>query len=388
MFAKAVRVGSIAGLEIKLDWSILVIFWLLTWSLAAAGLPNLAAGYGTAAYWVAAIVTTAAFFGSLLAHELSHCVVARRQGIHVRDVTLWLLGGVSVLEEEPATPSADLRIAIAGPAMSLALGFAALGAAAVFAVAGASNLVCACAVWLGTVNIILAVFNLVPAAPLDGGRVLRAIRWRQTGDRTRAAIDAARAGRTFAFALIALGFAELLFGAEISGIWLILLGWFLLSASHTEEVQARLTRDLGTTRVRELMTPDPITVPDTLSVHDVLHDYVLARALLVVSGGRCPRSVRRTGHARPHAIGRGRSADHDSRRGRVLASRRAHDRDSGRVGARSVAPDQARGRRSCARPGRRLRRGHRLAHRHHAGTAGDRRPGAVVTWGRHGRRHT
>ena len=205
------------------------------------------------------------------------------------------LGGVSVLEEEPATPSADLRIAIAGPAMSLALGFAALGAAAVFAVAGASNLVCACAVWLGTVNIILAVFNLVPAAPLDGGRVLRAIRWRQTGDRTRAAIDASRAGRTFAFALIALGFAELLFGAEISGIWLILLGWFLLSASHTEEVQARLTRDLGTTRVRELMTPDPITVPDTLSVHDVLHDYVLARHCssfpVVDVQGRCDGMV-------------------------------------------------------------------------------------------------
>jgi len=277
MFAKAVRVGSIAGLEIKLDWSVLVIFWLLTWSLAAGGLPNLATGYETAAYWVAAVVTTAAFFGSLLAHELSHCVVARRQGIHVRDVTLWLLGGVSVLEAEPATPSADLRIAIAGPAMSLGLGFASLAAAAVFAAAGASNLVYACAIWLGSVNIILAVFNIVPAAPLDGGRVLRAIRWRQTGDRTRAAIDAARAGRAFAFALIALGFAELLFGAEISGIWLILLGWFLLSASHTEEVQARLTHDLGTTRIRELMTPDPITVPDALSVHDVLHDYVLAR---------------------------------------------------------------------------------------------------------------
>ncbi len=274
---KGFRIGSIAGLDIKLDWSILIIFWLLTWSLAASGLPAFTAGYGTAQYWVAAVATTVAFFVSLLAHELSHCVVARRHGIHVRDVTLWLLGGVSRLEQEPPTPSADLRIALAGPAMSFALGAGAFGVAVLLVALGAPDLVTSCAVWLASVNIILAVFNLVPAAPLDGGRVLRSIRWRQTGDRARATIDAARAGRVFAFVLVGLGFFEFLVGVDVSGLWFVLLGWFLLSASRVEEMQARMTRSLGTTRVRDLMTPDPISVPGTISVHDALHDYVLAR---------------------------------------------------------------------------------------------------------------
>ena len=245
---KTVRVGSIDGIDIKLDWSVLVIVWLLTWSLAAAGLPSLTSGYSASEYWLAAIATTLAFFASLLAHELGHCVVARHQGLQVRDITLWLLGGVSAIEQEAKTPSGDLRIAIAGPATSIGFGLAGLGAAALFSAAGVAGLLVACAAWLGSVNILLALFNLIPAAPLDGGRVLRAIRWRQTGDRTRAAIDAAHAGRAFGFVLIALGFFEFVIGADVSGLWLVLLGWFLLSASRSEEEQVRMTRDLGTTR--------------------------------------------------------------------------------------------------------------------------------------------
>ncbi len=274
---KTVRVGSIDGIDIKLDWSVLVIFWLLTWSLAAAGLPSLASGYSASEYWPAALATTVAFFAALLAHELAHCVVARHQGLPVRDITLWLLGGVSAIEQEPKTPSGDLRIAIAGPATSIVVGLAGLGAAALFSAAGVAGLLVACAAWLGSVNLLLALFNLIPAAPLDGGRVLRAIRWRQTGDRTRAAIDAAHAGRAFGFILIALGFLEFVLGADVSGLWLVLLGWFLLSASRSEEEQVRMTRGLGTTRVRDLMTADPITVRDDMSVDEVLHDYVLAR---------------------------------------------------------------------------------------------------------------
>jgi Zn-dependent protease/CBS domain-containing protein len=274
---KAFRIGSVDGVEIKLDWSVLVIFWLLTWSLASAGLPNLTAGYRTPEYWLAAVATTAAFFASLLAHEISHCVLARRQGLHVRDITLWLLGGISTIEQEPKTPSGELRMALAGPATSLAIGLAVLGCAALGVAVGVPQLVVACAVWLGSVNLLLAVFNIVPAAPLDGGRVLRAIRWRQTGDRTRAAVDAARAGRAFAFVLISLGFLELLFGADISGIWFVLLGWFLLSASRAEELQALASRSLATTKVRDLMTSEPITVRAEMTVDQVLHDYVLAR---------------------------------------------------------------------------------------------------------------
>jgi Zn-dependent protease/CBS domain-containing protein len=274
---KSVRIGAIDGIVIRLDWSVLLISALFVWSLAASGLPEMASGYSAAAYWIAAAVTTFAFFTSLLAHELSHCFVARHQGLPVRDVTLWLLGGVSTIEREPQTPTGDLRIAVAGPAMSFGIGVVVLGIAGISAATGMSELLTACALWLGSVNLVLAVFNLVPAAPLDGGRVLRAIRWRQTHDRSRAAIDAARAGRVFAFALIGLGLVEFLFGITVSGLWFLLLGWFVLNAAQAEETQVHLTQDLASTRVHDVMTADPITVRDNLSVDEVLHDYVLAR---------------------------------------------------------------------------------------------------------------
>jgi Zn-dependent protease/CBS domain-containing protein len=274
---RAIRLGRIRGIPIKMEWSLLVIVWLLTWSLASGGLPELAPGYPDGYYWAAAVLTTVAFFASLLLHELSHSVVARRRGSEVRDITLWLLGGVSRIEEEPATPSDDLRIALAGPAASI--GIAVGGFVIAFSAdrLGAPGLVVACLVWLASINILLAVFNLVPAAPLDGGRVLRAILWRRTGDRARAAISATKAGRVFAYVLVVAGFAELFVAAAVSGLWLVLLGWFLLTASRSEETQVRMNRDLAGVRVVDVMTPEPVTVPDGITVERVLHDYVLAR---------------------------------------------------------------------------------------------------------------
>ncbi len=271
------RLGSIRGIPIKAEWSLLVIFGLLTWSLATVGPPDLARGYTGPEYLVAAGLTTAAFLGSLLTHELSHSVVARRRGIPVRDITLWLLGGVSRIEQEPATPSDDLRIALAGPGTSIGIAILGFVTAFVFAAAGAPGLLVACLVWLASINILLAVFNLVPAAPLDGGRVLRAILWRRSGDRVHAAISATRAGRAFAYVLVVAGFAEFVFIASVSGLWLVLLGWFLLAASRAEETQIRMNRDLAGVRVRDVMTADPFTVPDDLSADQVLHDYMLRR---------------------------------------------------------------------------------------------------------------
>jgi Zn-dependent protease/CBS domain-containing protein len=273
---RALRIGTIHGIPIKVDWSFLVVFALLTWSLAAGGLPELASGYRTGEYWVAAVVTTGAFFLSLLAHEMSHSLVALRTGTGVRDITLWLLGGVSRIEDEPDNASDDLRIALVGPGASILVAIAAFATAIVTDLLGAPSLVVACIVWLGSINVLLALFNLVPAAPLDGGRVLRAILWRRRRDRTSAAISATRAGRVFAYLLVALGAAELLFGAGASGLWLVLLGWFLLNASRAEEMQIRVTRDLAGVRVRDVMTHDPVTVPAELSIDEVLHDYVLA----------------------------------------------------------------------------------------------------------------
>ena len=271
----ALRIGTIRGIPIKVEWTLLVIFWLLTWSLAASGLPTLAPGYGGAEYWLAAVATTALFFVSLLAHELSHSVVARSFGIEVHDITLWLLGGVSRIEGEATTPRRDFEIAIAGPAMSIACAIGSFIVAATFATIGMPALAVSCVVWLGSINLLLAAFNLAPAAPLDGGRVLRAWLWHRSGNRVQAAIRATQAGRVFGYVLVAAGFALFLGAADISGIWFVLLGWFLLSASRAEEVQVRLADELGGVRVGDLMTPHPITVPYDTTVERVLHDYVL-----------------------------------------------------------------------------------------------------------------
>jgi len=274
MIGDGVRIGSVRGIPLKADWSLVVILWLLTWSLASEGLPAIADGYSGLAYWFAAALTSVAFFGALLAHELSHSLVARRHGIDVRDITLWLLGGVSQLTREPENPRDDLRVAIAGPLASLALAVGAFVVGAVLTVVGVSGLVVACLMWLASVNVVLELFNLVPAAPLDGGRVLRAILWRRHGDRTQAALSATKAGQNFAYILVAAGLVELFF-VTWSGLWFVLLGWFVLAAARAEEMQIKLGRDLGGLRVRDVMTAHPITVPADCDVDTVLHEFVL-----------------------------------------------------------------------------------------------------------------
>jgi CBS domain-containing protein len=194
----------------------------------------------------------------------------------VHDITLWLLGGMSRIERGPENPSQDLRIALAGPGTSLAIAIGAVGVTGALDVVGAPQIVLACTAWLASVNVLLAVFNMVPATPLDGGRVLRAYLWRRRGDEASAAISATHAGRVFGYVLAALGFVEFAAG-EVTGLWLVLLGGFLLVTSHAEEMQVRMNRDLKGTRVRDIMTADPITVNATLRVDRVLHDFVLSR---------------------------------------------------------------------------------------------------------------
>jgi len=252
-----------------------VIFWLLMWGLATAALPELAPGYGAAAYWATGAVVAAAFLVSLLAHEMSHSLVARRDGIEVESITLWVLGGVAALRGEASGPRSELRIAAAGPAASAAVGLGALGVAAVLRALGAPDLAVAATGWLGTINLVLAVFNLAPAAPLDGGRILRALLWRHHGDRVRAAVSAARAGRVFGYVLIGLGLLEFAAGGGIGGLWLIFLGWFVLSAARAEETSTLVVAGLAGVTAAEVMTPDPIVVDACRSVDEVVHDSVL-----------------------------------------------------------------------------------------------------------------
>ena len=269
------RLGRIAGIRVGVNWSVLVIFWLISWSLAGAVLPQQAPGRPPGSYWLAGLATAVLFFVSLLAHELGHALVARRAGLRVEGITLWLFGGVARLEGESRDPATELRIAGVGPLISLAVaavaGLLALAADAV----GASPLVVAALAWLARINAMLALFNLIPAAPLDGGRVLRALVWRRTGDRRRAVTVAARAGRLFGYLLIGIGLVEFAFSANFGGLWFVFLGWFLLSAARAEESGARLREALDGIRVRDVMTPDPVAGPGWYTVDGFLEEYVL-----------------------------------------------------------------------------------------------------------------
>jgi Zn-dependent protease/CBS domain-containing protein len=268
-----IPIGRIAGFPVSVNWSVLVILWLFTWSLAST-LPGAVPGYSKATYWLAGACGAVILLGSLLAHELTHAILARRAGVKVFDVTLWLFGGVTRLGGEAKTPKEAFRIAVSGPLMSLALAAVFGGAAYGLGVLGAPHIVLGVAWWLAGINLLLGVFNLLPGAPLDGGRVLRAYLWRRYGDSVRAAIGAARAGRILAFILIALGLLEFLAGALVGGVWLAFIGWFIFAASREEEAQVITRQAIANVRVADVMTADPHTAPADITIEDFIHRYL------------------------------------------------------------------------------------------------------------------
>jgi Zn-dependent protease/CBS domain-containing protein len=272
---ETLRLGTIAGVRIGVNWSVLVIVALLLVGLSAGRFPLLYPGHAPWVYAMAGAVAAVAFLFSLLAHELAHAVVARQHGVAVEGITLWMFGGVAKLEGEARDASADLQIAGVGPLVSLVLGVGFGAVSALAAWAGLGGLPLGVLTWLSVVNIVLAVFNLVPAAPLDGGRILRALLWRAHGDRVRAAVTAARAGRRFGFLLVSLGLVLAVFTGQVGGIWWVLIGWFIASAATAEEQQARVQGWLDGVLVSEVMSPAPLTVPAGLSVDRLLEDYVL-----------------------------------------------------------------------------------------------------------------
>jgi Zn-dependent protease/CBS domain-containing protein len=269
------RLGRIAGVPVGVHWGVLAIAALLTLGLGASQLPDAAPGYPAALYWLAGAVTALAFLASVLAHEVSHAVVARREGVPVEGITLWLFGGVARLESESPSPAADIRIAGAGPLVSIVVGVVGLAVGAALDAGGAPRLLVETLRWLGGINLVLAAFNLVPAAPLDGGRLLRAALWAWRGDRQWAALAAARAGRVFAILLVGFGAAELFAGAGVAGIWTMLVGWFLLQAADAEAQFAVVHDALGGVRVGDVMTPSPVTGPAWLTVDDFVTQVVL-----------------------------------------------------------------------------------------------------------------
>ncbi|MEU1684818.1 site-2 protease family protein [Micromonospora sp. NPDC005707] len=270
------RLGRIAGVPVGVNWSVLVIFVLIAWALSASQFPRAYPGHSAVAYWAAGLAAAVVFFLGLLAHEVAHAVVAKRNGIEVEGITLWLFGGVSELKGEARDPGAELRIAGVGPLVSLIIGLFFGAIAVLLAVAGSHGLLLGALSWLAGINVLLAIFNVLPAAPLDGGRVLRAAVWKATGDRTKAAVVAARAGWVLGALLIGLGLWQFLAGSGVGGLWLALIGWFLIGASTMEERQARMGSALRGIRVAEVMTPQPQTASGEMTVADFVDHYLFA----------------------------------------------------------------------------------------------------------------
>lgn len=256
-----IPLGRIAGVRIGVNWSWLVVFALITWTLASAVFPDQNPGLSKRTHIAMAIVASVLFFASLLAHELGHALQARRDGMEIDGITLWLFGGVAKFRGSFPSAGAEFRIAIAGPVVSLVLGgafsLAAWGIALPEEIDGVGA-------WLGYINLTLLVFNMLPALPLDGGRVLRSALWHFQGDFRRATLISSAIGRGFGALFVAGGIALFIFESSFSGAWFAFIGLFLWQAAAGEARYLATREALGGQRVRDLMIRDPVTVdPDS-----------------------------------------------------------------------------------------------------------------------------
>jgi Zn-dependent protease/CBS domain-containing protein len=269
---------SVAGFSVRVGWSAIAVGALLAWSLAGQLFPLAFPGYSGGVYWAAGITTAVLFLASVLAHELGHALLARRSGLVVEDITLWAFGGLARIRGDAPSPRAELRIAAVGPLTSLVLAVGFLAAAVGLGVVGVGGIGAGVLWWLAGINGLLAVFNLVPGAPLDGGRILRAALWRRHGDRAKAAVTAARAGQVVGLALVAVGLAQV-FAGQPTGLWNALVGWFVYGAARAEREHAVLLRGLDGLRVGDVMTPDPPVGPAWFTVQAFLDGHALDHRL-------------------------------------------------------------------------------------------------------------
>ena len=276
-----IPLGRWGGVAVSARWSVLFVLALFADVLATSALPAARPGHGTAAYWLVGVLTAAVFLVTLLAHEFAHAVTARHFGMQVKGITLWMLGGFTELDGRSPSPRADALVAVAGPATSIGLG--AVSALLAWWVGG-SGLLGAALSWLAGISVLLGVFNLLPGAPLDGGRLLRALLWWRYQDRARAGRVAARVGRVLGFGLIALGFLELVAGSFL-GLWVAFVGWFIVAAA-TAEGQLDQAEGLTGLQVGDVMQPAPTVLAEWWTVEQVLAqaspDHPVARAFPLV----------------------------------------------------------------------------------------------------------
>jgi Zn-dependent protease len=251
-------IGRIAGIRISFNWSWLIVFALIVWSLVGTIFPSQNPGLSKTTYAIMGVVATLVFFLSILLHELGHAIVARRNGMEIEGITLWLFGGVAQFKEMFKSPGAEFRIGIAGPAVSLVLGALFVGLTFITNFSTALN---GTLFWLGYINLFLLVFNLLPALPLDGGRLLRAALWKAKGDFVWATKIAAGFGRGFGVLMIAAGIFFFISYGTFGAAWLALIGWFLLGAAGGETRFLRAREALEGLHVRDLMTREPVIAP-------------------------------------------------------------------------------------------------------------------------------
>ena len=257
--------GRVAGIEIGINWSVLALLALIMWTLATGVFPDTNPGLGDNTYFAMAVVAAFGFFASILLHELGHAVQARRDGMEIDGITLWLFGGVARFAGMFPTAGAEFRIAIAGPLVSLALAGGLLGATWLPGLPEPADGVLA---WLGVINAALLIFNLIPALPLDGGRMLRAALWHWKGDLQSATRLAAGTGRILAIGMIGLGLAIAVLGDGINGVWLALIGWFVLQAAGAEAQMVRRIPPPVGPLVGDMMDADPVTTRPELTLDE------------------------------------------------------------------------------------------------------------------------
>ncbi len=270
---KSIELFRVAGVQIEIDYSWLVIFFLVLWSLSAGYFPQEYPGQRPLDYWVVGLVATLFFFASVLLHELSHAAMANRLGENVDRITLFIFGGIARLSGEPKSANSEIKIAGVGPLTSVALALAfwlisnAIGPAA--------------SLWTGVfrylafINLALALFNLLPGFPLDGGRLLRAVLWRRWGDLQRATARAAQWGSGIGWGLIGLGSMEIFEGALVGGLWLIFIGLFLHGAAASGYQGTVIEQALEHVRVSDIMTREPVTLSPEVSVGEAIEQYFL-----------------------------------------------------------------------------------------------------------------
>jgi Zn-dependent protease len=316
------RLGSVRGIELRVDWSLAFIFFLISFNLGAGLFPLQHPGWSSLMRWAVALVAAALFFASVLAHELSHALVARRLGIPVHGITLFIFGGVARIGGEPPSARAELLMAGVGPLTSLVIGAASIALGLLIAgTAGATDPAAFVArlgplstilLWLGPINVLLALFNLLPGFPLDGGRVLRAILWSASGDLVKATRWASIAGRVVALTLVFIG-ALMLFGQRVpffgggivSGLWLILIGWFLHSGAMASQQQVVARETLRGVPVARLMRQGGIATAPSMTLDEAAERFLEARdarCLPVLDGPRlvgmvCTGDLRRVPRA-------------------------------------------------------------------------------------------